>query len=490
MLDLSALTPKLMDNITTTESTRFMRKWIPLVAACLGTFMLLIDVTIVNIALPDIQSDLDTSFSQLQWVLDSYALVLAALVLAAGSLADGVGHKRIYLIGIAVFALSSLACGLAPNAPMLIAARCVQGVGAAAMFATTLALLHATYTGRDRGTAFAAWGAVSGAAAGAGVVLGGVLTDLLDWRWIFFVNLPLSAITLWLAATAFKVNSRRALRIDVPGVLTFSIGAASLTYAIIRGGEDSWTAPITLATFTVGVVMLAAFVVVELKQHAPMLPLGLFARPGLTGSVLGALGISFAAFSSLPLLVIWMQGAIGLSPLQSGLAALPLPIMAFLVAGAGGKFLHDVAPRLTIGGGLVTVGVGSLVLMLIGPGSDWYATAPGLLIIGVGAGVMSPALNATALAAVPPQQSGIASGAVNTARQLGLALGIAVLGSVFQTVNGADANHNSTSFTSGLDVAFAVAGGVGIILGAVVFAILTARTRTRADTAAPEPARA
>lgn len=462
-----------------------MRKWTPLVAACLGTFMLLIDVTIVNIALPDIQSDLDTSFSALQWVLDSYALVLAALVLAAGSLSDGVGHKKIYLIGIAVFAIASLACGLAPNVGMLIAARCVQGVGGAAMFATTLALLHATYTGRDRGTAFAAWGAVSGAAAGAGVVLGGLLTDLLDWRWIFFVNLPLSAITLWLAATAFKTDNRRALRLDVPGVLTFSVGTASLTYAIIHGGEDSWTSLVTLAAFAAGVVMMAAFVLVELKQEAPMLPLRLFTHRGLTGSVVGALGISIAAFSSLPLLAIWMQGTVGLSPLNNGLAVLPMPVMAFLVAGVGGKFLHDVAPQITIGGGLVIVGVGSLALMLIGPGSDWYATTPGLVIIGVGVGVMSPALNATALAAVPPRQSGVASGAVNTARQLGMALGIAVLGSVFQTVTGSDADHGSTNFTSGLDSAFAVAGVVGIIGGAVVFALLSGRT----NAPVPEPAR-
>jgi EmrB/QacA subfamily drug resistance transporter len=466
-----------------------MRKWIPLIAACLGTFMLLIDVTIVNIALPDIQADLGTSFAQLQWVMDAYALVLAALVLAAGSLADGVGHKRVYLIGTAIFAVASLACGLATDAPLLIAARAVQGVGAAAMFATTLALLHATYTGRDRATAFAAWGAVSGAAAGAGVVLGGVLTDLLDWRWIFFVNLPISAITLWLSARVFTDDARRTLRIDVPGILTFGIGSASLTYAIIRGGEHGWSDPIALWAFGLGAVLLIGFVAVELVQRSPMLPLGLLARPRLTGSVVGALVLSFAAFSSFPLVAIWMQGSLGLSPLANGLAVLPMPVVAFVVAGLGGKLFHDVAPRLLIGGGTMVIGAGSLALMLVGPDSDWYATTPGLVLIGIGVGLVSPSLNSIALAAVPPQQSGIASGSVNTARQLGLTLGIAVLGSVFQTVTGADANHSAGNFTSGLDSAFAVAGTVGIVGGALVFALLSAKSTTPDAAPAGEPAR-
>jgi MFS family permease len=350
------------------------------------------------------------------------------------------------------------------------------------MFATTLALLHATYTGRDRATAFAAWGAVSGAAAGAGVVLGGVLTDLLDWRWIFFVNLPISAVTLWLSARAFTDGARRSLHIDVPGVLTFSIGSASLTYAIIRGGEHGWGNSITLWAFGIGAVMLIGFVVVETMQRTPMLPLGLLTRPRLTGSVVGALVLSFAAFSSFPLVAIWMQGSLGMSPLANGLAVLPMPVVAFVVAAAGGKLLHDVAPRLLIGGGTVVIGAGSLALMIVGPDSDWFATTPGLVLIGVGVGLVSPTLNSIALAAVPPHQSGVASGSVNTARQLGLTLGIAVLGSVFQTVTGADANHSSANFTSGLDSAFAVAGGVGVAGGLLVFALLSAKT-TAPDTA-------
>ncbi len=452
-----------------------MRKWTPLIAAGLGTLMLLIDVTIVNVALPDIRSDLGSSFGELQWVVDSYALVLAALVLAAGSVADGIGHKRVYLVGLVVFAASSLAAGLAQDPTALIAARAVQGVGAAAMFATTISLLHATYTGRDRGTAFAVWGAVSGAAAGIGVVLGGVLTDVLDWRWIFFVNIPISIVTFWLSAIAFRSGARGTLRVDVPGVVTFSTFAAATTYGIIHGGEAGWSESTTVVAFAIGAAMLIAFVVAESVQKTPMFPLGLLRIRVFTGCVIAAVILSLAAFASLPLLSIWMQSRLGMTALQTGLAMLPMPVVAFVVAGIGGKLLHHAPPRTTVGGGLVSIGAGSLGLLLIGSGSGWTATLPGMVVIGIGVGLVGPALNAAALAAVPGHQSGIASGAVNTARQLGFALGIAVLGSVFSTVAGSSTPADISDFVSGLDAAFTIAGVVGVAGGILTIALLGGR---------------
>uniref|UniRef100_UPI002455F5FC MFS transporter n=1 Tax=Nocardia wallacei TaxID=480035 RepID=UPI002455F5FC len=214
-----------------------MRKWLPLFAACLGTLMLLIDVTIVNIALPDIADDLGTGLSGLTWVIDGYALALAALLLVLGSLADRLGAKPTYLAGLVVFTVASLACGVAQSSAILVAARAFQGVGGAAMFATTLSLLHATYTGRDRGVAFGAWGAVAGAAAGIGVVLGGVLTDLLSWRWIFFVNLPIAAVAIVLSAFVFGPSPRpKGRRVDVAGVAAIAVAAAAGTIGNIRGG--------------------------------------------------------------------------------------------------------------------------------------------------------------------------------------------------------------------------------------------------------------
>src|SRR6516225_9649123 len=234
------------------KGVRAMRKWWPLVAVCAGASMLLVDVTIVNVALPDMARQLHTSFGDLQWVIDLYALVLGALVLTVGSVADRFGRRRLYLTGLVVFAASSLACGLAPNVGMLIAARGVQGLGAAAMFATTMALISSTYSGRDRGVAFGTWGAINGAASAAGPIIGGLLTAHFGWRWIFLVNLPVSVVAV-LVTLLVVAESRdpRPRGIDVPGMVSFTVAAAALTYALIRG---SWGSGVTLALVAVAAV--------------------------------------------------------------------------------------------------------------------------------------------------------------------------------------------------------------------------------------------
>lgn len=466
-----------------------MRKWLPLLAACLGSFMLLIDVTIVNVALPDIAADLGAGLSGLQWVIDGYALALAALLLMLGALADRFGAKPTYLIGLALFAAASLGCGVAGSASVLVAARAAQGIGGAAMLATTLSLLHATYTGRDRGIAFSAWGAVSGAAAGVGVVLGGALTDLLSWRWIFFVNLPIAALAIALSAIAFGPSPRRAdRRVDLAGMLSFTVAATAVTYGIIRAGEHGWGDRGAAPALITGVVALAAFVVVESSSAAPMLPLPLLRGAAFTATLIAAAGLSFAAFSTSPLLSLWLQQYLHLTPLRAGLSMLPLSVCAFLVSGVFGRLLHDVAPQWTIGGGLVVIGAGSTLLTLIDLGSSWTATIPGYLLIGAGVGIMAPPLVAVGLAAVPPHQSGTAAGAINTARQLGLALGVAVLGTVFRNVGtGKTPGH---AFVDGLNTATMTAGVTGILSGALVFALYARASRpTHAPVITPpEPA--
>ena len=445
-----------------------MRKWLPLFAASIGTFMLLIDVTIVNVALPDIARDLDAGLSGLQWVVDGYALALAALLLVLGSLADMVGAKYAYLAGLVVFAVASFACGVADSVPLLVAARALQGVGGAAMFATTLSLLNATYTGRDRGVAFGVWGAVSGAAAGVGVVLGGVLTQLISWRWIFFVNLPIAGVAIALSAAVFAQSSRKhKLSVDLPGMFAFAFAASATTFGVIRGGEQGWGATSTVASLLLGALALAAFVAIEIRTTAPMLPMGLLRNRDFSATLVGALGQSFAAFASFPLISLWLQDQRGMTPIQTGLVLLPLSATAFLVAGAFGRFLHDVHPKLTIGASLVAIGIGTGMLAIVGAGSSWGAAIPGLVVIGLGVGVGAPALVSTALAAVHPRQGGIAAGAVNTARQLGLALGVAVLGTVFRETGGAGQTLTLPQFVDGLDAAFGVAGAVGIGLGLV-----------------------
>jgi len=412
-----------------------MRKWLPLVTVCLGTFMLLIDVTIVNVALPDMAQDLHTSFGSLQWVVDAYALTLAALVLGTGSIADLVGHRRAYVAGLALFAVSSFACGIAPGSGTLVAARAVQGIGGAAMFATTFALLNSNYSGRDRGTAYGLWGAVAGASAAVGPILGGLLTEGISWRWIFFVNLPVSVLAIGLCVRVLQdAHAPARGRVDVPGMALFTGAAAALTYGLIRANEHGWSPPATWLWLAAAPLLLGAFLAVERRLAAPMLDLALLRNRSFVGVLLAGLVLTLAAFASFTYVSIWLQSVLGLSPIEAGLTGLPLSLAAFGVSAAIGRFLHDRNPGPIIGGGLILIGVGGLVgAGLVHGGATWPALIPGFLLVGIGVGLATPTLSSAAMSAVPVQRGGMAAGAVNTARQLGFALGIAVLGSVFAT---------------------------------------------------------
>ncbi|KUJ70229.1 multidrug MFS transporter [Streptomyces albus subsp. albus] len=408
-------------------------KWWPLVAITLGNFMLLIDVTIVNSALPEMAHALDASFTSLQWVMDIYALALAALLMAAGSAADLFGRRRVYLLGLAVFALSSLACGLAPDSGVLIAARAVQGAGAAAMFATNTPLLMAGYAGRDRAVAFGVWGGTSGAAVAVGPVLGGLLTEYAEWRWIFLVNLPLTALAVWCTLrTVGESRGAPGARIDIPGAGLFTLTAGALTYGLIRGGEEGWGDTAAVGSLLAAAVGLLAFVLVERGTRQPLLDLALLRRPSFAVLMIAALLLQAAAFPYLTYVGLWLQSVLGLSPVEAGLAVTPMAGMALVVGAAGGRLLERVAPGRALGCGLLLVGAGALAHMaLLDAGSDWPVLVAGLMLSGLGVGLAMPVLVNAALGSAPPERAGMASGAVNTFRQLGYALGIAVLGTVF-----------------------------------------------------------
>jgi EmrB/QacA subfamily drug resistance transporter len=410
-----------------------MRKWMPLLAVCLGTFMLLVDVTIVTVALPDMAVDLRTSFSALEWVVDIYALILAALLLAMGALGDLYGRRRLYLGGLALFALASLGSGLARSTAELIAARGVQGIGGAAMYATTIALLNSAYRGRDRGVAFGIWGAVSGAAAAAGPILGGVLTQGLSWRWIFFVNLPVCVAALVATGRAFGADRvQRGSRLDVPGLVTFTVGAAAVTYALIRVSAVGWTAGQTLGLLGTGLAAWAGFAVLEHRSAAPLLDLALLRRPAFAGVLAAALLLNLAAFAYFPYSSLWLQSVLGLSPIRAGLlGSAPLSVAAFAVSALAGRFLHTANPRWVVGGGLALIGAGALAQGTLSAGSGPVALLPGLIAAGVGVGLATPTLVSNAMSAVPQRSGGMAAGAVNTARQLGFTIGVALLGSIF-----------------------------------------------------------
>jgi EmrB/QacA subfamily drug resistance transporter len=408
------------------------RKWWTLVTVCVGTFMLLLDVTIVNVALPKIQAGLGSSFTDLQWVVDAYALTLAALLLTAGSLADLLGRRRIFAIGLVVFSAASLLCGVAQSPLMLNLSRGVQGIGGAMMFATSLALLGHAYRGRDRGVAFGVWGAVTGAAVSIGPVAGGALTEALSWRWIFLVNLPIGVAAL--ALTLSKIQESRdpgGARLDIPGFITFTAALAALVFALIESSQKGWGSTLVDGCLIASVVLIAAFVVVERANSKPMLDLSLFRRPAFDGASIVAFALSASIFAMFLYLTLYLQDLLGLSPLAAGLRLLTLSGAILITAFVSGRLTTVVPVRLLMGGGLALVGVSLLLMRGLTVSSQWTHLLPGFIIGGVGVGLINPPLASTAIAVVPPRQAGMGSGINSTFRQVGIATGIAALGSIF-----------------------------------------------------------
>jgi len=395
--------------------------------------MLLLDVTVVNVALPDIQKDLHASFSQLQWVIDAYALSLAALTLTAGSLADLLGRKRIFALGVVIFTGGSLLCGVAPTANFLIVARGLQGVGGATMFAVSLALLAHEFHGAERGTAFGIWGATTGGAVAIGPLVGGLITEWIGWRWIFLVNVPIGAAAL--AITLLKVEESRDPEhggIDIPGVITFTGGLFLLVFGLVRGNNAGWTSPQIMGVLIGSAVLLAAFVLIELRSRRPMLDLHLFRRPAFVGAQVAAFTLSASAFSMFLYFTLYLQNVLGYSPLQAGLRFLPITLFSFVVAPISGKLSAHTPVRLLIGGGLAVITLAFLVMHGLTASSGWTALLPGFILLGAGVGLVNPPLASTAVGVVPPQSAGMGSGANSTFRQVGIATGIAALGAAFE----------------------------------------------------------
>ncbi|RXS69050.1 MFS transporter [Streptomyces sp. TM32] len=454
-------------------------KWWPLVAVSLGGFLLLVDVTIVISALPQTADALDASLTSLQWVMDGYALVLAALLMVAGSAADLFGRRRIAVAGLALFALASLACGLAPNAGVLITARALQGAGAAAMFATNAPLLMAAYQGRDRGVAFGVWGGTSSAAAAIGPVLGGLLTEYVNWRAIFLVNLPVCALAVWITLRGVHESyGDRTARIDWPGAGCLTVSAGALIYGLMRGSEHGWAEAGTLAALGAAALALPVFILVERRVGRPLFDLALLRRPSFAALMAAALLLQAAAFPYLTFVGIWAQNIIRLSPVQAGLAVTPMALMSLLAGALGSGRVQRMAPQLPVGVGMLLVGAGVLLQWaLLDDGSGWAALIPGLLVSGAGIGMAIPVLVPAALGAAPPHRAGMASGAVNTFRQLGFALGIAVLGTVFAKSlhhlrPGASRAATGTAYVSGLRDIMLLSGVVAVAGGLLVLALV------------------
>ncbi|MFE0019646.1 MFS transporter [Amycolatopsis sp. NPDC059021] len=442
--------------------------WRPLVAACLGTFLLILYTTIVTVALPRIGAELGGGFGTRQWIVDVFTVALAGLLLGMGSLADNLGRKRVYLAGLVTFGLATLACGIADSVGVLIAARAVQGVAGAAMFATILPLVGLTYTGRARARAFAVWGTVAGAAGAVGTVAGGMLAELLGWRWIFFVSLPICALALVLAVTSLRESERTGNRVDFPGIVTFTVAVSALTFTVINGGDHGWAATGTVLGAAVAVVALVLFLLAERRHPAPMVPAKLFGTPAFIGVLVVAFAYYLAAFGALPVLSVWLQDTTGLSPAGTSLVLTVQVVVFFLTSALISDRLHRLPPGLVLGGATVLIGLGCVTGLAALAAPNWVALLPALVLTGLGAGMVSPVFPAVAIAAVPATYGGTAGAAANSSRQLGLALGVALCGTLYGG-HGADT-------TGAIVTVLLFCGGIALAGGVLTAWLLRSRT--------------
>jgi EmrB/QacA subfamily drug resistance transporter len=409
------------------------RKWWTLIAVSVATFMLLLDITVVNTALPSIQEDLNATFTDLQWVVDAYTLSLAALVLTAGVLADRLGRRRVFAAGLAIFTAASLLAGLATDPTFLNVARAVQGVGGAVMFAVSLALVAQEFEpGRERGMAMGVYGATIGVAVAVGPLVGGALTQGLGWESIFFLNVPIGIAAIAITQTKLReTRDPNASSIDWGGLVTFSSALFLLVLGLLRGNDEGWGSTLILSLLTGAGALMAAFLVIETRVKHPMLPLGLFRKHAFTGVQLSAMAVSASIFALFLYLTLYLQGYLGTDPLEAGLRYLPVTVTNFFVAAATGALLSRVQARVLISAGLAITGLGLLLMGGVHEGQDWTGLLPGFFLVGIGVGLINPAVADVAVSVVPKEQSGMASGINDTFRQVGIAIGIAAWGAIF-----------------------------------------------------------
>jgi EmrB/QacA subfamily drug resistance transporter len=410
------------------------RKWWTLILISVATFMLLLDITVVNVALPDIQRDLNASLSSLQWVVDAYSLLLAATLLTWGSLGDRLGRKRVFSLGFAIFTFASFLCGIAGDPTLLNLARGLQGVGGAAMFATSLALIGQEFHGSDRATAVGVWGATIGGAVAVGPLVGGVLTEHLGWEWIFFVNIPIGVVAIALTERRLvNVAAQDAVPIDIPGLVTFSASLFLLIFGLIRGNPEGWGSALIFASLIGSAVLMAIFVAIESRSAHPMLDLALFRKPAFNGVSAVAFGLSAGMFAMFLYITIYIQSVLGFSPLEAGVRFIPLTLTSFFVAPIAGKLSERVPIRVLLGVGLGTVGVGLLLMRGVGLDSEWTTLLAGFIVAGIGIGITNPGIATAAIGVVPAARAGMGAGINNTFRQVGIATGVAALGAIFQS---------------------------------------------------------
>jgi EmrB/QacA subfamily drug resistance transporter len=460
------------------------RRWFTLAAVSFGLFMIMLDNTVVNVALPAIQRDLDADLSSLQWVVTGYALTFAALMLIGGKVADAYGRRLIFVIGIAIFTTASLWCGLAESSEELIAARVLQGAGAALMNPATLSIIAATFPAHQRGMAIGIWAGVSALALAIGPLVGGLITQHTDWSWIFFVNVPVGVLAI-AASFLFIDESRDETheRLDLPGLATSGIGLFALTYGLIEANTYGWGSTRILGAFAVAAVMLAAFVLLERHQRAPMLQLELFRSGTYTGANLVVLLVALAMFGIFFFVSLYMQNVLGYSAVQTGAAFLPMTILIILIAPIAGKASDRIGSRGLLTVGMTLIAAQLLYLSTLGVDASFWNLLPGFVVGGVGMALTMTPSAAAATRSVPVDKAGVGSAVLNASRQVGGSLGIALMGAIVAAEAGGV--RTPQAFVDGFQSALLVAAAIAA-LGAVV-AFMLVRPHEGAGRRADEP---
>ena len=470
------------------------KKWWTLAAVSFGLFMIMLDNTIVNVALPTIQKSLHLKVSELEWVVTGYALTFGALMLTGGKLADLMGRRLMFVVGLVIFTLSSLGCGLAGSATVLIAARVVQGVGAALMNPSTLSIITVTFPPKQRGTAIGIWAGVSALALAIGPLAGGLITEHVNWNWIFFINVPIGALAI-LAAFAFIEESRDTSleqRPDLAGQLTSALGLFALSYGLIEANTYGWTSGRILGAFALAAVSLVTFVLLELRQRLPMLDLSLFRNRGFAGANTVMLLVGLAMFGVFFYVSLYVQQVLGYSPVQAGASFLPWTLLIILLAPQAGRLSDRFGPRPFVTGGLLIVAGSLFIFSRLGVHETFWNLLPAMILGGIGmSGAMAPT-TAAAMASVRPEKAGVGSAVLNSMRQVGGSLGIAIMGAIVASgINSsiASGHPRPVAFVSGFQSATLVAALIAVA-GAIVAAatLQHARHREPAREAFPEAA--
>jgi EmrB/QacA subfamily drug resistance transporter len=457
------------------------RKWWTLGALSFALFMIMLDNTVVNVALPSIQQSLDASLSGLEWVVNAYALTFAVLMLSGGKLADLLGRRRIFTLGLAVFTGASLACGLSETIGQLIAFRAAQGVGAALMMPATLAIISAAFPPRQRGLAFGIWAGVSAMALAIGPLVGGLITEHIHWSWIFFVNVPVGALGVVVAriviAESRDTSSEQSL--DLPGLLVSAASLFALTFGLIEANAYGWTSPTILALFGSAAAGLALFIWIERHRRAPMLDLSLFRSRTFAGANIVAFLVTLAMFGVFFFMSLYVQGILGYSPVQAGAIFLPMTILIILVAPPAGRLSDRIGSRWLMASGLTLVAVSLVLFSRLGLDSGFWDLVPGLVIGGVGMAITMTPMTAAAMGSVPVAKAGVSSGVLNTFRQVGGSLGIAVMGAILTSQQSGALSSGATpreAFLDGFQAALLV-GAIVAFAGAVTAAILIRKSK-------------